>query len=147
MRVYLKALCNPFPGVSVVNNLLANPADRRHGFNPWVWKITWRRAWQPSPVFLPGESHGQRSLWATVHEVTKNQTRLCDWAHMYNKCSEEHLASLPLKVVRKAWLSYMNKWVGYHKDNFSYPSHSYLWLVYGIGYCLPHEAGTVCLTY
>ena len=31
-------------------------------FNPWVEKIPWRRAWQPSPIFLPGESHGQRSL-------------------------------------------------------------------------------------
>ena len=30
--------------------------------NPWVWKIPWRRVWQPTPVFLPGESHGQRSL-------------------------------------------------------------------------------------
>ena len=38
---------------------------RRHkrlGFNPWVGKIPWRRAWQPTPVFLPGESHGQRGL-------------------------------------------------------------------------------------
>ena len=34
----------------------------RHGFDPWVQKITWRRVWQPTPVFLPGESHGQRSL-------------------------------------------------------------------------------------
>ena len=31
-------------------------------FNPWVGKIPWRRAWQPTAVFLPGESHGQRSL-------------------------------------------------------------------------------------
>ena len=31
-------------------------------FNPWVRKIPWRRAWQPTPVFLSGESHGQRSL-------------------------------------------------------------------------------------
>ena len=30
--------------------------------NPWVRKIPWRRAWQPTPVLLPGESHGQRSL-------------------------------------------------------------------------------------
>ena len=30
--------------------------------DPWVGKIPWRRAWQPTPVFLPGESHGQRSL-------------------------------------------------------------------------------------
>ena len=29
---------------------------------PWVGKIPWRRAWQPTPVFLPVESHGQRSL-------------------------------------------------------------------------------------
>ena len=35
---------------------------RRHRFNPWVRKIPWRRAWQPTPVFLPGESHEQRSL-------------------------------------------------------------------------------------
>ena len=34
----------------------------RHRFDPWVRKITWRRAWQPAQVFLPGESHGQRSL-------------------------------------------------------------------------------------
>ena len=31
-------------------------------FRSWVRKIPWRRAWQPTPVFLPGESHGQRSL-------------------------------------------------------------------------------------
>ena len=34
----------------------------RPGFNPWVWKIPWWRIWQPTPVFLPGESHGRRSL-------------------------------------------------------------------------------------
>ena len=35
---------------------------KRRGFDPWVGKIPWRRAWQPTPVLLPGESHGQRSL-------------------------------------------------------------------------------------
>ena len=34
----------------------------RPGFDLWVWKIPWRRAWQPTLVFLSGESHGQRSL-------------------------------------------------------------------------------------
>ena len=34
----------------------------RPEFDPWVGKIPWRRAWQPLPVFLPGESPGQRSL-------------------------------------------------------------------------------------
>ena len=36
--------------------------QERHGFTPWVGKIPWRREWQPIPVFLPGESRGQRSL-------------------------------------------------------------------------------------
>ena len=35
---------------------------KRHGFNPRTGKIPWRRKWQPIPVFLPGKSHGQRSL-------------------------------------------------------------------------------------
>ena len=35
---------------------------RRPGFDSWARKIPWRREWQPIPVFLPGESHGQRSL-------------------------------------------------------------------------------------
>ena len=38
----------------------ANAGDP--GFNPWVWKIPWRREWQPMPVFWPGEFHGQRNL-------------------------------------------------------------------------------------
>ena len=35
---------------------------KRHGFDPWVGKIPWRRKWQPTPVCLPGKSHGQWSL-------------------------------------------------------------------------------------
>ena len=35
---------------------------RRGGFGPWVRKIPWRRKWQLTPVFLPGQHHGQRSL-------------------------------------------------------------------------------------
>ena len=34
----------------------------RSGFNPWVGKVPWRRKWHPTPVFLPGKSHGQRNL-------------------------------------------------------------------------------------
>ena len=46
----------------MVKNLPANAGDIIDGFDPWVRKISWRRAWQLTPVFLPGESHGQRSL-------------------------------------------------------------------------------------
>ena len=52
-----------FPGGASGKELACQ--SRRHkrpGFNPWVRKIPWRREWQPTPVFLPGESHGQRSL-------------------------------------------------------------------------------------
>ena len=43
----------------MVKNL---PAMRETQFNPWVQKIPWRRAWLPTPVFLPGELHGEKSL-------------------------------------------------------------------------------------
>ena len=48
--------------VQVVKNPPANAGDTRCGFDPWVKEIPWRRKWQPTPVFLPGVSHGQRSL-------------------------------------------------------------------------------------
>ena len=38
------------------------PARRSPGFISCVKKVPWRRAWQPTPVFLPGKSHGQKSL-------------------------------------------------------------------------------------
>ena len=48
----------------------------RRGFSSLVRMICGRRAWQPTPVFLPGESHGQRNLAAKVHTVTKTQKYL-----------------------------------------------------------------------
>ena len=49
--------------VLVVKNPPANAGRcKRCGFHPWVEKMHWSRAWQPTPVFLPRESHGQRSL-------------------------------------------------------------------------------------
>ena len=48
----------------VVKNQPAKAGDihKTHWFDPWVGKIPWRKAQQPTPVFLPGESHEQRSL-------------------------------------------------------------------------------------
>ena len=50
---------------------------RRPRFNPWVGKIPWRRKWQPTPVFLPGEFHRQRTLtgYRTLNLTTKTSTR------------------------------------------------------------------------
>ena len=49
-----------FPGGSAAKE--PTHQCRRHRFDPWVRKIPWRWKWQPIPVFLPGKSHGQRSL-------------------------------------------------------------------------------------
>ena len=47
----------------MVKNPLVTAGDvKRRGFDPWVRKIPWRKKWQLTPVLLPGESHGQRSL-------------------------------------------------------------------------------------
>ena len=49
---------------------------KRRGFNPWIKKIPWRGNWQPTPVFLPGKPHGQRSMavyspWGCKDLITK----------------------------------------------------------------------------
>ena len=49
-----------------------------HGLDPWIGKITWRREWQITPLFLPGKSHGRGVWWATVHGATRSQTQLSD---------------------------------------------------------------------
>ena len=51
----------------MVKNPSANAGDKKNAgliprVDPWVRRIPWRRAWQPTPVFLPEESHGQRNL-------------------------------------------------------------------------------------
>ena len=65
-----------FPGGLVVKNPPIMGRYRRFRFYPWVQKIPWSRKWQPTPVFLPGICHGQRSLedpgvrhdWAPTHK-------------------------------------------------------------------------------
>ena len=50
-------------GTFLVAEMVRNlPAMQETRFDPWVRKIPWRKEWQPTPVFLPGESHGQMSL-------------------------------------------------------------------------------------
>ena len=67
-----------FPGGAVVKNPPAGDAGR-HGFDPWIRKISWNKKWQPAPVSLPEKFHQQRNLvWAIVHGVEKSQTSLSD---------------------------------------------------------------------
>ena len=55
-----RVLCGGFPGGSDSKESACQ--CRRHGFDPRVGKILWRRKWQNTLVLLPGEFHGQRSL-------------------------------------------------------------------------------------
>ena len=60
----------------MVKNL---PVMWRSWFDPWVGKIPWRREWLPTPVFLPGEFNGQRSLAGyIVHGIAKGWIGLSD---------------------------------------------------------------------
>ena len=56
---------------------------KRHGFNPWVRKIPWRRAWQHTPVLLPGESHGQRNLagFSTQSRIKQDMIKVTQHSH------------------------------------------------------------------
>ena len=66
----------------MVKNSPAHAGDMKCGFNPWVGKIPWRRAWQPTPVFLPGECHGQGPWFAMIHRVAHSRT-LLKWLSMH----------------------------------------------------------------
>jgi len=64
---------------------------KRHGFDPWIVKFSWRKAWQPTPtpVFLLGESHGQRSLVAYTPQSHKRvrHTKVTEHAYTHEvKC-------------------------------------------------------------
>ena len=85
-----------FPSGSVVKNLHASRRHRRHEFDPWFRKIPWRRARQPTLVFLPGKSYGQRRTqsmgsqkgrawleWLTTH--TGKQFWIYSW-HIADFC-------------------------------------------------------------
>ena len=49
--------------------------SRRRGFSPWVGKSPWRRKQEPTPVFLPGKSHGQRNLAGYIQSMGSLRVR------------------------------------------------------------------------
>ena len=74
-------------GASLVAQRLKHlPAMQNLEFNPWVGKIPWRRKWQPTSVFLPGESHGERSL---VGHSPRGRKELdtTEQLHFHSHCS------------------------------------------------------------
>ena len=84
---------------------------KRNGLAPWIRKIPWRRAWQPTPVYFPGESHGQRSLEGHGPE---SQTVRQDWSDLAGRNTWE--ARRPGKGrCRRRWLSGVG-WVGSNQE-------------------------------
>ena len=74
-------LVNSLPPTANSRRVLGNGSVksvqwRRPGFDSWVGESPWRRKWQLTPEFLPGEFHGQRSLEGYRHRVSKRQTQL-----------------------------------------------------------------------
>ena len=70
--------------------------SRRPGFDPWVGKMPWRRKWQPTLLFLPGESHRQRSL-----------AGYCPWGHKrvrHNRMMKQQWHTL------ESWPWYLRMW-------------------------------------
>ena len=98
--------------IAVVKNPPANAGDigdrrhrrrRRHRCSPWVRKIPWRRKWQPTPVFLPGESHGQRSLVGYSPWITKSWTWLIKhtYTHIHTHTNTRTQAQVVTQVEGK----------------------------------------------
>ena len=79
-RAWSKPIKTPFL-LSGKESVCQCRRHRRPWFDPWVGKIPWRRKWQPTQVFLPGKSHGQRSLVHYSPWFTKSQTWLS--THVY----------------------------------------------------------------
>ena len=62
----------------------------------------WRRKWQPTPVFLPGESQGRGAWWAAVYGVAQNWTRL-KWLSSSSNMLELRAAYIPLAFLHSVW--------------------------------------------
>ena len=75
----------------------------RLGINPWIRKMPWRRKWQPTPVFLPGELHGQKSL-AGYSPWTCKESDTSEWlTHIYFafQWNTDRLQNSPFKSLLK----------------------------------------------
>ena len=94
----------------------------RHRSDPPVWKISWRRAWQPTPVFLPGESHGQRSLVGCIPrgqkeldmtEATEHaHTCLFPWQYLIMLSLKNYLSTEMINFIFEKYELYWDTLVG-----------------------------------
>ena len=81
---------------------------RRPGFNPWFWKVPWRRKWRPTLLILPGKSHGQRSLagyspWGREESDTTEHARTSTHTHTY---THAHARARLTKFGPRMWTGF-----------------------------------------
>ena len=86
----------------------------RNMFDPWIRKIPLGRKWQPTPVFLPGKSHGQRSLvgyspWDHKELDTTKRTRAHTYTHTHTH-THTHLHLNPIFYIYRMNLEEMSIW-------------------------------------
>ena len=74
---------------------------KRCGFDLWVGKIPWRRAWKPIPVFLPGKSMDIGAWWTTLHRVARSWTQL-KWLIPHTRRTQS-LSQSNVSLVAKLW--------------------------------------------
>ena len=80
------------------NNACQCRGLKKLGFDPCVGKSPWRRSWQPTPAFLPGELHGQGSL-AGYSPRGRSQTRLKRLSTAHSTCEHTHTVVTDSLVV------------------------------------------------
>ena len=99
---------------SLVAQVVKNPPGGLNplGSIPWAGKIPWRREWQPTPVFLPGELHGQRNLVGyslcrkepdSTERLTHTVFKLPFHLHMCNiqQVNRIYLSTVAEKIIEK----------------------------------------------
>ena len=120
---------------------------KRHWFDPWVGKISWRRKWHPTPVFLLGESHGQKSLvgyspkgrkeldttevtqHACTHVCTSSvqQNFLCCW--QCSRSSQSNIAVTNRALVIECLNCGSLRTEPFISLNFNLNANSHIWLM------------------
>ena len=130
----------------VVKNTPANAEDKRCRFHPWVRKIPWRRAWQPTWLFLPGESHHQRSLAGYSPKGHKRVRQ--DWTDLTHRQGLKNCFSKPdpkkptynklgLKFSQEPWFPEEPRWANLKLYGIS----SDIWKL-----CIRHMSKTILHT-
>ena len=102
---------------------------KRLGFDPWAGKIPWSRKWQPTPGFLPGKSHGQRSLAGYSPWGCKRVRHNWAYTHTHNwdASYQPHILPLSFTGVRFASWSDSSLSLPWSPMSFSFVDISSVW--------------------